>query len=71
MSASPSIRGDARPVSRALETLHVDKALPSLGQALDMHDSRPAEKFSTGPREFGGSTPHGSGLTELQSFDCK
>jgi len=30
-------------VSRALETLHVDKALPPLGQALDMRDSRPAE----------------------------
>ena len=31
--------------SRALGTLHKDKALPPLGQALDMRDSRPAEKL--------------------------
>lgn len=34
----------------------------TFGQALDMRDSRPAEKLSTGPSDEGVSTPHGRDL---------
>ena len=40
-----------------METLYEHKALPSLGRALDMHDSRPAEKVSTGARSKRVSMP--------------
>jgi hypothetical protein len=39
------LEASTRLVSRAFVTLHKDKALPPLGQALDMRDSRPAEKL--------------------------
>lgn len=43
---SASCRSRGGPAkSRAFVTLHVVKVLPPLGQALDMRDSRPAEKL--------------------------
>lgn len=50
-------------MSRALGTLHKDKALPPLGQALDMRDSRPAEN-STGPCDHRGSYAPRPGFTD-------
>lgn len=48
------------------------KALPSLGRTLDMHDSHPAEKLSTGAHHQRGSYAPGTGLHRpcLQDRRC-
>lgn len=55
----------ARLNSRALETLHVDKALPPLGKPWTcVTAARP--KSSTGPRDYWGFHAPRPGLTEPQ-----
>lgn len=56
-----------------METPHKHKALPPLGRTLDMRDSRPAEKLSTGACGMGFPRPTAgtdrAALSQLQMHD--